>query len=397
MVYRRDVSHLVNGYTHPHVDGESNGKKSDASFDASEFEPVISCQASDLVAADGPQLLFVGKMPGTGTSLENREARVIHFGAPNSAKATVVSRLIRRGLSVIEHQTLPAEDEIPDGCTIVVLDEISVPVMSCLQEGQLAVLQYLMRKKCRLLWVTSGAHMAVTNPECSLFVGFLRSILAEDPTNILMTVDIESGLSQKSIAIIMQTLCHLESVDSVEFAEREWVERGGIPYVSRVVPDSALNKAERNNTFGAEPVMKALFQNEPTTRLINTRVGTLDGLVFAEVSESFGPRHVEVEIYAAALNFKDLAHIMGFIPSNEERLGLECAGIVTRVGPDARWKVKEGDRVVLIRRDGGCFANRVRSRVDDCCVIPDDWKFEVSADPYRLSLLPRDDCQGLTK
>lgn len=69
---------------------------------------------------------------------------------------------------------------------------------------------------------------------------------------------------------------------------------------------------------------------------------------------------------------------MGFVASNERRLGLECTGVVTRRGKDAT-AVSVGDRVLLIRKDGGGFGNKVTSVVEGVQRIPDWMSFEVSA------------------
>src|SRR5262249_5010463 len=53
-----------------------------------------------------------------------------------------------------------------------------------------------------------------------------------------------------------------------------------------------------------------------------------------------GPGQVEIEVVAAALNFKDVAKVMRLLGEaslegtlSGQRLGLECAGRVTAVGP----------------------------------------------------------------
>jgi NADPH:quinone reductase-like Zn-dependent oxidoreductase len=56
--------------------------------------------------------------------------------------------------------------------------------------------------------------------------------------------------------------------------------------------------------------------------------------------------------------------------------GLECTGIVTSIG-DAVSTVEPGDRVLMVRRDGGCFANRVRNRWHAVHPLPDWVSFEA--------------------
>ncbi|KDN72130.1 putative beta-ketoacyl synthase domain-containing protein [Colletotrichum sublineola] len=344
-------SQAANGHNW-HRDGRENGYANgknghDSTPCIAGFESVIpiSTTVPSRTGTARLGLVFVGRKPSILAPLsEGRAAHVVHLEGRSQGKGALISSLSGAGLTITQHAELPAE--VSEGSTVLVLDEVFLPVISGIRDDQLAMIQELMRRRCRLLWVTSGGHMNVTNPEHSLFVGVLRSLLAEDPTCLVMTVDIESSNSSSSTQAILQTMRHLDSVDSVEFVERE--------------PFSATG---------------------PVTRLINTRIGSLDGLVFAELEDPVGPRDVEVEIHAAALNFKDLAHIMGFLPSDEQRLGLECAGIVSALGAEAsaRTNLKRGDRVVVIRRDGGCFANRVRSRCEDVSKIPDSWGFEEAA------------------
>ncbi|KAK1961159.1 KR-domain-containing protein [Colletotrichum sublineola] len=314
-------SQAANGHNW-HRDGRENGYANgknghDSTPCIAGFESVIpiSTTVPSRTGTARLGLVFVGRKPSILAPLsEGRAAHVVHLEGRSQGKGALISSLSGAGLTITQHAELPAE--VSEGSTVLVLDEVFLPVISGIRDDQLAMIQELMRRRCRLLWVTSGGHMNVTNPEHSLFVGVLRSLLAEE-----------------------------------------------------------------DEQAAAKPVVKALFRNGPVTRLINTRIGSLDGLVFAELEDPVGPRDVEVEIHAAALNFKDLAHIMGFLPSDEQRLGLECAGIVSALGAEAsaRTNLKRGDRVVVIRRDGGCFANRVRSRCEDVSKIPDSWGFEEAA------------------
>jgi acyl transferase domain-containing protein/NAD(P)-dependent dehydrogenase (short-subunit alcohol dehydrogenase family)/acyl carrier protein len=76
-----------------------------------------------------------------------------------------------------------------------------------------------------------------------------------------------------------------------------------------------------------------------------------------------GPGEVEIQVQASALNFKDLMKVTGLISDAVTRgtflgedLGMECAGVVTRVGSGvSTWK--PGDAVVAIT--AGSFASYV--------------------------------------
>lgn len=67
---------------------------------------------------------------------------------------------------------------------------------------------------------------------------------------------------------------------------------------------------------------------------------------------------------------------MGIVPENEYALGLECAGIVTRLGKRAT-KFQQGDRVVALRN--AMFANRCRVPEARAQLIPSGMSFDLAA------------------
>lgn len=66
---------------------------------------------------------------------------------------------------------------------------------------------------------------------------------------------------------------------------------------------------------------------------------------------------------------------LGIVPENEHLLGLEGAGIITRVGSEVNYRV--GDRVVVHSR--GSFANRCRVPKENIILLPKSVSFEEGA------------------
>ncbi|KAJ6190988.1 polyketide synthase [Penicillium mononematosum] len=309
---------------------------------------------------------------------------VTHFKASNGLKSRTLSDLVENGWEVIEH-FLPFND-VPENGTVVVLDEMHSPVMSNLSDEQFESFRNLVQRQCRILWVTRGAQMQVTHPEHALFFGTARSLYGEDPTSLIMVLDVEHADGPASLGALHSVLERLVSAQKLQDEDHEFIERGGIVYISRIVPDKAVNQAEKDSILGPEPRQQSLHGHQSTVRLISTRAGTIDSLQYAEQpDEEFGNRDVEIEVHAAALNFKDLAHALGFFPSNERRFGIECAGIVTRRGNDVG-SVSVGDRVVLVRKDGGAFGNRVIGMVEGVQRIP-DWMSFVDASTFGICFM----------
>lgn len=114
-------------------------------------------------------------------------------------------------------------------------------------------------------------------------------------------------------------------------------------------------------------------------RLQCERVGTTDSLIYSEVAPHELPlddNKVEVEVYAAGLNYKDVVITMGIVPENEYILGLEGAGTVRRIGKDVH-KVRDlavGQRVLVFKK--GVFSNRVHAEAERVYPIPDSMSLE---------------------
>ncbi|WP_228396505.1 type I polyketide synthase [Streptomyces sp. RB17] len=100
-------------------------------------------------------------------------------------------------------------------------------------------------------------------------------------------------------------------------------------------------------------------------------------------AERPGAGEVVVGVKAAALNYRDVMLAEGMLPPGAEPatptgplLGLECAGVITAVGPDVTdWSV--GDRVFAFAH--GAFASHVRVRTQQAGRIPDHMTFEQAA------------------
>ncbi len=93
-----------------------------------------------------------------------------------------------------------------------------------------------------------------------------------------------------------------------------------------------------------------------------------------------GPGQVLVGVRATALNRADLLQRRGHYPpppGEPESLGLECAGIVSAVGPGVS-RVKEGDRVMLLLAGGG-YADQVIADEGMCMPVPQWISLEEAA------------------
>ena len=115
-------------------------------------------------------------------------------------------------------------------------------------------------------------------------------------------------------------------------------------------------------------------------RIVVSDPGDLDSIKAVALSpEKPEEQEIQIEVAAAALNFRDALSALGQLKDIEngpQPIGGECSGIVRAVG-DRVVNVEPGDHVVATAR--GSFASHVN--VDCSCVaaIPDNLSFEEAA------------------
>ena len=148
-------------------------------------------------------------------------------------------------------------------------------------------------------------------------------------------------------------------------------------YVSRL--RRAEVRAEANRATA-----ESLDDQNPVVVLHSQRPGSLSQLQWKTV-ERKKPKAGEVEVrpLATGLNFRDLMFASGLLPEEAiengyagATLGMECAGVVTDVGPDVS-EFRIGDEVVGFAP--ACFSTRIVARTRTFVKKPSGWSFEQAA------------------
>ena len=200
-------------------------------------------------------------------------------------------------------------------------------------------------RNCRLTIVTHGAVCGVDDPRGSALWGAARSIalelLAEDTRVDFQLVDLGAKGD-------LETLSVLERSD---LREREVAVREGRLWVPRIV--SVRDRA---------PLLPAGEDAPYRLRLDNPgQVGGLQMTTFEPPPP--GPSDVEIEMAAAALNFRDVMVTLGLLPAMAyersalgREVGIEGGGVVRRIGDGVK-RLAVGDEVAVTT--GGCIGNRV--------------------------------------
>jgi acyl transferase domain-containing protein/NADPH:quinone reductase-like Zn-dependent oxidoreductase len=258
----------------------------------------------------------------------------------------------------------------------VFVGEIDEPtLLTDLDAARIEGLRAMVTQCGGLLWITTGGAVDSERPEQALAQGFLRVLRNEyvgrrylyldlDPRAEQTTEDVVSAITQ----VLQEGFGHVEDVLATETgpAEFEYAQRNGVLLIPRVYKDEEYNDmvtGPLTATWGdldaaAGIPLEPLFQKNRPLRLEVGIPGHLDTLAFVDddeddTGESLAHETVEITPRAFGLSSRDVMAALGQL--KDRAMGLECAGVVSRVGGEAQAKggYNVGDRVMaLLPGDG---------------------------------------------
>ena len=199
-------------------------------------------------------------------------------------------------------------------------------------------------RPCRLTVVTRRAVHDVDEPRGAALWGAVRSMAME----IGEEARIDFRLVDLGDREDLEVLAWLARRD---VRERELAIRNGRLWAPRMVSTR-------------ERYLPVRDEEKPPYRLTLDNPGQIAGLEMKTYElPALGPQDVEIEVKAAALNFRDVMVTLGLLPALAyersalgQEVGMEASGIVRRVGSSVKHR-RVGDEVAFIQ--GGCIANRV--------------------------------------
>lgn len=251
--------------------------------------------------------LSVAESNESHSQLVTREIDLVHLAEGRKLSTRIKVALERLGWVIAEHAS--PFNLVQKKNTVLVIDELACPIFPTIREDQWEALKTLTEIGSRILWVTEGSQLDVTNPSGAMSHGLARTVRAEDPSISLTTLDVENGAGAETATAIHCILKSLEHPAPKTHVENEYVARDGVIHVSRIQPDYLINHAEKEDSHGADLMTMSLHEADTCIRLRCERLGTIDSLCYAEVAPIELPLSdncVEVELAAAGLNFKVL-------------------------------------------------------------------------------------------
>lgn len=295
---------------------------------------------------------------------------------PSSTTKSFVSSIISSYPATVHTLTIGADQPTTtDVISLVSLDE-NVLFETTNEAEHLASIQSLVEGPAtNVVWLTQEAAVESRRPEQAVVNGLFRTIRSENDDSRFATLDLEAISQDDASRIARLVLRVLNEVNS----EDELAERNQVLQVPRAAVDDARNS--KLPFIGNRQVRLAPFKqaNRPLALKIG-KTGLLDTLAFDDDDDiedsELADDHLEVEVRASALNFRDVAAAIGII--EDHRLGDEAAGVVVRAGKNVSPEdFKPGDRVIAFRPGQGAHRTLVRNPAILCHKIG-DMSFETA-------------------
>ncbi|KAF4976126.1 hypothetical protein FZEAL_7145 [Fusarium zealandicum] len=295
------------------------------------------------------------------------------------------SELEKRGYTVNRRQLgQPLPDEPQD---IISLLDASSPFLDGIGQDRFTafqgILEGLSASGAGMLWVTHLSQVGCKDPRFSQIIGTARTIRTESLLD-LATCEVEdlNGSLDMVVDILDRFQARPRVADESEEGDAldlkpdyEYAIVDGMVKVGRIYPFSM-----KSELIEPAPEMKAGFSDDARVALAMTKPGRLNTLHWAngvgDDDRLLQGDDVQVQIFAAGLNFKDVLGALGVVPYPEAGLGLEGGGIVRRVGPQVK-HLQPGDRIMFLA--DGSFASHVVTPERLCEKIPADLSFEDAA------------------
>jgi len=233
----------------------------------------------------------------------------------------------------------------PDGLTLEGPMPAATPVASLLWKSPLFLLQQVTRTRFATsppIWLCShGAQPVESFTDCdprqALLWGLGRTAALEYPGEVrLVDLDPAAPADRSAMAVAAEL--------RTDKPEPQIAWRGATRYAAR------LRLVDDNQEMHVEGT-PSLSTVVPTTpfRLQFDKPGSFDALRLVPYDlPTLAADQVRLEVRSAGLNFSDVLKAMGLYPGITDRhppLGIECAGVVTHVGPEVT-RFAVGDAVM---------------------------------------------------
>ncbi|KAH8807730.1 fatty acid synthase [Xylogone sp. PMI_703] len=252
------------------------------------------------------------------------------------------------GISVFTVPLLGVANAVPPGSKLIVTAEINDPLLYQMGEDELVAIHYLFKQMSTAVWITNGGLLDGFEPAKSLASGFAKILMNEQPSFRISCFDVEpqgKDLARSATFIVDQHV-RLQEEKASE-VEMHLVEKDGLVYISRFLPDGIENEAFERKIN--PPVEIGKFHPSPSLELDFQHVGKIDSFYYKWKNKdetNLGPEDVLVAPLAYSLSAEDVAVLKG--QQESEHFSYESVARILAVGSQVT-DFQEHDRVLVFK------------------------------------------------
>lgn len=186
------------------------------------------------------------------------------------------------------------------------LAELEGPLLARMTPDEMYAVQRYTQLASTAVWVTDADVLNGKEPEKSLIFGLAKSIMTEQPSFHLCSLDIDysnaEGDLAGSVVLVMETENAFHDAPNGDL-DTEMVEKGGLVYISRYVADDVEN-ADFERHFTPERTVTRLPRDDKTSHSLHfERVGKVESFYFKEQDlRPLGGKEILVNVDAASLD-----------------------------------------------------------------------------------------------
>lgn len=270
------------------------------------------------------------------------------------------------------------QGQVPTAARVLMLAELEGPLLSNMLENEMAAVRSLVKTAFSTLWVTNGGLLTGKQPEQSLLFGIAKSIMTEQPSFQLSSIDLdpdEKNHTRSAKLIVEQELALRNNMSGC--LATELVEKDGIVYISRYIVDDVEN---RSFSRLLNPCPEKL-ELRGGLALDFLQVGQVDSYYFKQKKSAGMPlQSGQVLLSSRAFSLSRMVCVnestmlcnpqCSFLEQeasilkgqhDSESFSHECLALISHVGPNVS-RLKPGDRVICLapgKFDSTFVANQV--------------------------------------
>ncbi|KAH9209066.1 hypothetical protein DL95DRAFT_467116 [Leptodontidium sp. 2 PMI_412] len=233
------------------------------------------------------------------------------------------------------------------GARTILLVELESPLLSRMSDSEWAAFQAYTELATTSVWVTNAGVLTGEDPEKTLVFGLAKSIMTEQPSFHLASIDIDTEAIdyERSAKLVVETELKFHQ-DPTSEMDTELVEKNSVVYLSRYLTDEK-ESANFERNFKAKPEKNPIRDN---LTLDFEKIGDIGSHFFrdnsAERQSGLGETEVIVHVKSYGLDKSFTGILRG--QKTHSCFSLEAAGVIKEVGANVS-NFQPGDRVICLQ------------------------------------------------